>query len=243
MRRRFLVPLFLTPCWLVGTAAAASSLSVEPERLWPPDHRLSDVFVMLHETAGCAAPDALLRGIGSSEADDAPGGSDGRTSGDIRSEEPGSDFHLLLRAERDARGPGRTYTLRYEVFCASGETRMEDLFVVVPHDLGGAIDPLDLTLTQDDGLTSILWNEPGEPAAVDLVRGDVSALALSADGTVILGGLDCLETHRVDDAVPPPGRAFFYLAGYDDGAVFTMGTASAAGPRRFWSGGCRPAAP
>ncbi len=242
MRRWLAVPLFFAIFGPAGPVSAAPVLTIEPTRLWPPDHRLSEVNVTPHETDDCADPSSLLRAIGSSEEDDAPGGSDGRTSGDIRSEEPGSGLRILLRAERDARGPGRTYTLVYEITCASGATSMESLSVVVPHDLGGAVDPLDLALAQTGGVTSILWEDPDGPAAGELVRGDVSSLALSADGTVILGALDCLGGDRADDTVPAPGRAFFYLAGYDDGIVFTMGTASAAGPRRFWSGGCRPAA-
>jgi len=240
MRRFLAIALFVGSGLPAAALADGSLLDVQPDLLWPPDHRLVEVRVALHAAPGCETPTALLRGVASSEPDDAPGGSDGRTEGDIRSEEPGSDFSILLRAERDARGTGRTYTLSYEITCASGASVFESVSILVPHDRAGEIDSMDLTLTQTGSGTSISWSEPPGGASCDLVRGDVSSLRLLEGGAVHIGMLSCRDS-GFDDADPAPGSAFFYLVGYDDGATCTLGIATAIGPRRSWSGGCRPA--
>jgi hypothetical protein len=114
--------------------------SVAPAILWPPDHALRDISLSALVSDLCD-PRPLVRLIGaaSSEPDDAPGGGDGRTTGDIvppGSADPSSP--LRLRAERAADGPGRAYTVRIEAVDASGNAAAEAAAVCVPHDRSSA---------------------------------------------------------------------------------------------------------
>jgi hypothetical protein len=76
-----------------------------------------------------------LQSVASSEPDDAPGGGDGATTGDVQGADVGTaDVDVLLRAERDGRGPGRTYSARYRATDASGNVGTGVGTVAVPHD-------------------------------------------------------------------------------------------------------------
>jgi hypothetical protein len=89
------------------------------------------------------SPRLVLQSVVSSEPDDAPGEGDGTTTGDIQDAAIGTaDLDVLLRAERDGSGPGRTYALEYRAVDASGNAGTGRATVVVPHDHGGAAAPL-----------------------------------------------------------------------------------------------------
>ena len=69
----------------------------------------------------CGPVAITLVSVTSSEPDDAPGGGDGHTTGDIRDADAGrADFYLLVRAERSAAGSGRTYTIVYRAIDSGG---------------------------------------------------------------------------------------------------------------------------
>jgi 6-phosphogluconolactonase (cycloisomerase 2 family) len=121
------------------TPPEAAALAA-PAILWPPDHRLVPVRVLIDARDACAGPpDVRLQFANSSEPDDAPGGGDGRTTGDIRAAAAGfDDRDLLLRAERATPGPGRTYTLTYRIVDRSGNARTLAVEVRAPHDRGDA---------------------------------------------------------------------------------------------------------
>jgi len=132
------------------------SLSADPGSLWPADHGMVEVAV----TASAAddldpAPAAVLV-VTSDQPDDARGGGDGSTTGDIevrlagggvlrssgdspRIEVALSAFAgLSLRAEREgSRKEGRTYRLSLTAVDASGNASGEAVAEVrVPHDGG-----------------------------------------------------------------------------------------------------------
>ena len=111
-------------------------LEAVPATLWPPNHKLRDVQIRFAATDVCdAGPSVALVEARSSEPDDAIGMGDGNTRGDIRGAQVGvPDEHVLLRAERAGTGQGRTYVLTYEARDASGNTVLEELEVLVPHD-------------------------------------------------------------------------------------------------------------
>ncbi|HKY32576.1 MAG TPA: thrombospondin type 3 repeat-containing protein [Candidatus Polarisedimenticolia bacterium] len=100
----------------------AAAASASPRTLFPANHRLVEVAIDLAVQDGCGpVAGVVLESAVSSEPDDAPGGTDGSTSGDIAGAAAGTDDRtVLLRAERDARGPGRIYTLVYKVTDAAG---------------------------------------------------------------------------------------------------------------------------
>jgi len=112
--------------------------TASPAVLWPPDHRLVPVRLLLQSHDACSTTVAVrLNEARSGEPDDAPGGGDGRTTGDIAGAALGSDDReLLLRAERAVPGPGRTYTLVYGVADPSGNVRQVSVSIVVPPEQG-----------------------------------------------------------------------------------------------------------
>jgi 6-phosphogluconolactonase (cycloisomerase 2 family) len=121
---------------VADTTPPGATATAVPALLWPPDHRLRPVRVSLAATDACAAAvTILLRSVTSSEPDDAKGGGDGRTTGDIRGVDEGDDRDLLLRAERASSGPGRTYTLTYRVTDPSGNSHDVTTTVAVPRGL------------------------------------------------------------------------------------------------------------
>jgi hypothetical protein len=112
-----------------------------PGILWPPDHRLADVVVAATYHDKCGPVEVELRSVTSSEPDDVPGEGDGRTTGDVTGTEIGrADFELGLRAEREASGPGRTYTAGYRARDAQGLWTEAAITIVVPHDVRSASD-------------------------------------------------------------------------------------------------------
>jgi hypothetical protein len=110
------------------------AVAAVPAVLWPPDHALRKVGISWKADDRCdPGPSVLLLEAISSEPDDAPGGGDGRTRGDISGAEPQSpDGELFLRAERSASGPGRTYRLVYQVVDNSGNSSVGAVIVEVP---------------------------------------------------------------------------------------------------------------
>jgi subtilisin family serine protease/DNA-binding beta-propeller fold protein YncE len=109
---------------VLDRAAPVLTVTAQPDRLWPPDHRMVPVRFPWRAADACdPAPAVGLVEARSSEPDDAPGGGDGRTTGDIVAPTPAGaasadtfatgEGLVSLRAERDGAGPGRTYTLRW----------------------------------------------------------------------------------------------------------------------------------
>ena len=111
-------------------------LTADPSVLWPPDHRLVPVGLRLEARDACfATVEARLQEVTSSEPDDAPGGRDGNTVGDVVLPSSGADpWQVMLRAERNASGPGRTYLARFTVEDAAGNRRTGTVVVVVPRN-------------------------------------------------------------------------------------------------------------
>jgi hypothetical protein len=119
------------------TPPVFTHLEAEPAVLWPPSHRMAEVKVQAEAWDNCdGSPVITLQEAVSSEPPDDRG--DGHTEPDIFGAEFGSpDFSLLLRAERDGRGPGRTYTLRYQALDEWGNSATGEAVVLVPHDREG----------------------------------------------------------------------------------------------------------
>jgi 6-phosphogluconolactonase (cycloisomerase 2 family) len=123
---------------VADTTPPVVSATPSPAVLWPPNHALVPIRVGLEASDACAPEvETRLAGAASSEPDDSPGSGDGSTTGDIQEVAVGYDDRaLLLRAERAAAGPGRTYTLTYRVADPSGNVRTVTIEVRVPHDQG-----------------------------------------------------------------------------------------------------------
>ncbi|UCC22767.1 MAG: SMP-30/gluconolactonase/LRE family protein [Planctomycetota bacterium] len=104
------------------------SLFVEPNVLWPPNHRMVRIDVSWEVSDNCDEQvQVSLVGVTSSEEDDGRG--DGRTKNDIIIADDGS---IYLRAERTGSGAGRIYTITYEAVDDSGNATEASAEVLVP---------------------------------------------------------------------------------------------------------------
>jgi hypothetical protein len=115
-------------------------LSVTPNVLWPPNHKMVQIIPTWTVNDNCdESPHVSLVKIIMNEGDatnsydptydDSLG--DGRTTNDIQ---VGSDGSIYLRAERAGSGPGRLYTITYKAVDDSGNVTTRSAMVTVPHD-------------------------------------------------------------------------------------------------------------
>jgi pimeloyl-ACP methyl ester carboxylesterase len=118
------------------TTPPTLEVALEPDLLWPPNHRLVEVTAdILVSDDTDPAPAVTLVSIVSDEPDDGLG--DGDTAGDIQGADYGTDDReFLLRAERDGLADGRVYTVTYRAVDDSGNSTETVVEVTVPHDRG-----------------------------------------------------------------------------------------------------------
>lgn len=222
------------------------TLDIAPAILWPPNHRLVDVIVTLTPGLTCGSPQAILQSVTNSEPDDASGGGDGNTGGDIRDATIGTqDLNLRLRAERAAGGPGRIYTLVYLVSCVPGTETLTTLEAVVPHDQDGMVEPLMLSLNETDHGTLVEWTAVAGVAGYDVIRGTLDSVSETVDA-FDLGSVVCIESGSTDEttlgfedaATPAPGEVLVYFVEYRAQLDSGYGTERAGKPRLIGGGGC-----
>jgi len=118
------------------TTPPTLSVSLSPNVLWPPNHKLVMVTATIVARDICdPSPRVELLSITSNEPDDGLG--DGDTPNDIQGAAFGTDDRsFFLRAERSGTGTGRTYVVTYRATDASGNSRLATAQVRVPHDQG-----------------------------------------------------------------------------------------------------------
>jgi hypothetical protein len=111
-------------------------VSLSPNSLWPPNHKMVDITANITVTDACDAhPTVKLVSITSNEPANSTG--DGNTSPDISGATFGTDDRSFqLRAERKGNGHGRVYTVIYSAQDASGNTAQQVATVTVAHDQG-----------------------------------------------------------------------------------------------------------
>jgi hypothetical protein len=106
------------------------AVTVDPTELWPADHRMVPIGVTITASDDSGGPvQVQLVSATSNEPDDAGGWSDGRTKGDI---EVSADDQIRLRAERNKKGSGRTYTLTWRATDQAGNPTDATAQVTVP---------------------------------------------------------------------------------------------------------------
>jgi HYR domain-containing protein len=234
------------PVFVVDTTPPHISLVPGTSLLWPPNHRMVDVAADISVTDACTSTTVKLFSIISSEPDDAPGAGDGNTSNDVQGADFGTtDTSFQLRAERGGSDSGRTYAATYTAVDESGNTSQARAFVVVPHDIGGSTEPLDLSVQESLTGTLLHWDSIAGATTYSVIRGNVRSLQLAGD-VIDLGTVSCVRSGssqsstigQEDGEIPLPGEAFFYLASYNDGRDSGYGSASAAKPRVSTAGGC-----
>jgi hypothetical protein len=114
------------------TTPPVLTLSLAPTRLWPPNHKLHPITATITATDVCDGfPEVTLLSVVSDEPDNGLG--DGDTTGDIQNAVFGTDDRVFeLRAERQGKGDGRTYTATYQAEDDSGNTTPAEAAVEVP---------------------------------------------------------------------------------------------------------------
>jgi penicillin amidase len=233
---------------VVDTTPPVVTVTTSPALLWPPNHKMTTVNVTVTAVDACDPdPSIVLVSVSSSEPDDAPGGGDGHTTGDVQGAASGTpDFELLLRAERHGGGPGRTYVLVYQATDDSGNAATSTGDVIVPHSIADVVEPLNLVLSGGSA-TRLDWGYVVGALHYDVVRGDLAALRI--DGSdVDLGAVTCIERNSVDantsgnedTDVPAPGQAFFYAVQFFDGVQDSSYGSESVGRARVVSGGGCP---
>jgi hypothetical protein len=111
---------------VVDSTAPLVELAPSPTVLWPANHKLVPVAVVLGMNDRCdPRPWVELIAIDSNDI--------ATTTDDIQDAIVGADDRaFLLRAERGARGPARIYTIRYQAHDAAGNTTPTSAQVTVP---------------------------------------------------------------------------------------------------------------
>lgn len=117
---------------VVDTTAPTVTVTLTPNRLWPPDHRLVQISATVATGDTCAGSlPVVLDSISSSEPDNGLG--DGDKAGDISGAALGRpDTTFALRAERSGSGHGRIYTVNYRATDPTGNTNTGSAAVRVP---------------------------------------------------------------------------------------------------------------
>jgi predicted extracellular nuclease len=114
---------------LCETTAPVVDVTVTPDSMWPPNHKLVDVAATVTVTDADPNTTITLVSVTSNEPDNGLG--DGDTAGDIVIVD---DFNFELRAERAGGGEGRVYTITYEVTDACGNSTIAAATVTVPRN-------------------------------------------------------------------------------------------------------------
>jgi hypothetical protein len=110
-------------------------VAVDPEVLWPPNHKLAAVVATVVATDNCPGVGVTLTGVSSDEPEN--GLADGNTAPDVAGADLGTvDLEVLLRRERAGTGDGRTYTLTYTAEDGSENETSDSATVTVPLALG-----------------------------------------------------------------------------------------------------------
>ncbi|MHC4570840.1 MAG: TolB family protein [Planctomycetota bacterium] len=106
------------------TTPPGFSLTVEPDVLWPANHKMVEITPSWEVSDNCdELPEVTLVDITMNE--------DGATEDDIQVKGDGS---IYLRAERSGKGIGRIYTITYQAVDDSGNVSIGSADVTVPHN-------------------------------------------------------------------------------------------------------------
>jgi hypothetical protein len=112
------------------TPPVVTALSATPDVLWPPNHKYVPVELSVSVKDTCdVSPMCKVTSVVSSEPP--LGGGSGNTEPDFLITDA---LKVLLRAERDGTGPGRTYTMTVTCTDQSGNSSQRATVVTVPHN-------------------------------------------------------------------------------------------------------------
>lgn len=111
-------------------APVITSVTANPNKLWPPNHKMVPVVLTVDATDNC---DSVCQIVLVESNEPVNGLSDGNTAPDWVIT---GDLTVKLRAERSGKGNGRIYTITVECTDQSGNNSTDTATVTVPHDKG-----------------------------------------------------------------------------------------------------------
>lgn len=125
-------------CNIVDTTPPDISVVLNPDELWPPNHKMVSITAAVTVSDICDEHATfVLTSITSNEPDNAPGSGDGNTVDDIQDADIGTpDIEFFLRAERDGNGDGRIYRVVYSAIDGSENSVTLADTVWVPYSQG-----------------------------------------------------------------------------------------------------------
>jgi hypothetical protein len=113
-----------------STPPVITAVSATPNVLWPPNHQFVPVALTASVTDTCDVnPICKVTSVVSSEPP--LGGGSGNTQPDYVIT---GASNVLLRAERNGTGPGRTYSVAFQCTDKSGNSSQKTTVVTVPHN-------------------------------------------------------------------------------------------------------------
>jgi uncharacterized repeat protein (TIGR01451 family) len=114
------------------TPPVISTVSANPNVLWPPNHKMVPVTVTVSSSDICdVAPACKITSVSSNEPVNGTGNGDKEPDWQIT-----GNLTVNLRAERAGSGNGRVYTVTVACTDASGNRSTKPVVVTVPHDQG-----------------------------------------------------------------------------------------------------------
>lgn len=118
---------------IADTTPPQIDVSVSPDLLWPPNHKMVPIQANVTVTDNCPGVSFELQSITSNEPDNGKG--DGNTINDIQNADVGTpDIEFDLRAERSGKGSGRIYTVTYTAGDNGNNSTDDSAIVSVPHN-------------------------------------------------------------------------------------------------------------
>jgi hypothetical protein len=126
--------------------------------LWPPNHKLVDVYIVNKATDNCSV---LTEVACISNEPNVLG--DGNTEQDVYTNVGGDPYHLQLRAERSGLNTdiGRIYTITYKVTDVSGNITTKTNTVTVAHNISSPICGKAFPINTSIALGGTFWDVAG----------------------------------------------------------------------------------
>jgi hypothetical protein len=126
-----LYPLSAVAC---GVNPCPSNCRADPRTLWPPNHKFVSIDI---KCPGVPVSNVDILGIAQDEAVKQAGRGSGNTCPDATVVDQGTGGdQALVRAEREGRGDGRLYFIRFMADVGTQEDCTGRVKVCVPHDQG-----------------------------------------------------------------------------------------------------------
>jgi pimeloyl-ACP methyl ester carboxylesterase len=196
---------------VVDTTGPELTVSLNPELLWPPNHRYVDITATVEATDLCGTVESiLLDNIVVSEADLEIGS--GHTSFDVAAASYNTeDLFFKLRAERSGRNRTRVYTITYKATDNSGNATYTSADVVVenpsayvsnnhrliedsptrnyPNPFSSSTD-IEFYLSESDAATITVYNLMGKEVAIlDSSHQKAGINTVTFDGSQLPSGI------------------------------------------------------